>query len=535
VRLVTLALLATTLALAPAGLAQAWTMENADAPNGGRLDVATPAGLDGARTTDLGTDSIVQVVEGPAGLALVAGLDGTVHAVDAAGETVWTADVADELRTAALWTGEHVLVVPRSDEAVALTPEGEVAWTLPIGNERPSATVVRMASPALHPTGDAVVATLAGQVHRVTPDGEVAWTHEVGGDRSVQATPAVLPGGDVIVASFVPGEEDAGVLERLDGATGDPEWGREIGAQVVGAPAAVDDRVLVPLRDQTAVEARSLDDGTRLWNVGFDDRVTMSPAVHEGTAVAGDVRGVLRGIDVASGDVEWTFNPLEDDPDQSALAGTECTVLTIADSPAIDGEGVAWTPYWNANICEGFPPRESGPSPVYRIDAASGERLDRNRYDEANHGTALHATGVWAGTDEGGVRTWPRTGTLQAEAFADGAEVTLVTNTDRTGSWSLDWGTDEQAGEGSPPVLTAGTLPLGEHTITVTVDGATTTTEVTVAQQADPADDGSGDDGLAPIDAEDATPSGGQDVPAPGLAALLAAVGAAFAGRPRRG
>lgn len=478
VPLVLLALLA-----APSAAGLAWPMENADAPNTNQLGRPAPEDLSGFEETNLGSDVITQVVEGPAGLALAGTLGGKVLAITATGEVAWRAEVPGEVRTAPAWTGEHVIVVPRAKKAIALTPSGERAWTVPVENARSSATVVRMASPVVHPDGGILVADMEGHLIRLTDDGETVWRYDIGGERAIEATPAVAPGGDVVVAGFVPGQEGAGKLVRVDGDTGSPVWTRSIGSQVVGAPAITGQRILLPLRDGDAVQSRSLADGSLQWEVAFDDHVVVSPAVWNGIAIAGDIRGVLRGIDVESGDVEWTFSPLQDDPNIDHV--DPGSALTVADSPAIDGRGRAWVAYWNADMTTCCPPTDSKSSPFYLLDAETGEMLDRTRFPKAAHGPALHATGVWVGTDEDLVRRWPTSPTLQVEAFADGSAVTLVTNTDRSGGWAIDWGPGgRETGDGRPPVVASHTLPAGNHTLTVTVGDATAEAHVSVADQA---------------------------------------------------
>lgn len=500
-------ILAACLVTAPVATAQTWSQENADPANLNRLDRSTPDSLSDAGTAPLGADVITQVIEGPAGLAIAGTLDGQVVAIDASGEIVWRADVPGPMRTAPAWTGQHIIAVPRADSAVALEPDGSTAWTLPIENVRSSASLVRMASPALHPSGDVIIATLAGNVHRVSDDGDTVWTHDVGGDNAVEATPAVTPNGHVLVAGFVPGQEGAGRLSLLDADTGEVIWSKGIGSQVVGAPAIVGELFLLPLRDGDAVQGRSLEDASVQWSVTYDDHVTHSPSVHGQLALAGDIRGVLRAIDVSDGTVAWTFNPNSDDPDLSQVASGG--VLTVADSPAIDAQGRAWVPYWNADMSTCCPPTDSRPSPFYLIDAKTGEQLDKARYDKAAHGPALHETGVWVGSDEGLVRHWSTGTTLQVDAFTDAANVTLVTNTDRADGWRIDWGTEGvEQGDGRPPPLATETLSEGEHTITVTVGEASASTTVTIDETS--AAQGGADGGTAGDGASDDA-SGGAD------------------------
>lgn len=467
-------------ALAGPALAAGWSQENADAANQGRLDREGPGSLEEGTFTSLDEQVLAQVVEGPASLALAGTVGGTVAALDASGEIVWERELDAEIRTAPLWTGEHVVVLPRGDTAYAFTAAGETAWTLPVDNQR-GAQVVRMASPVQHPGGDVIVATMAGQVHRVAPEGSTVWTAQIGEDEALEATPAITPDGDVIAAAFEPGREGHGLLARLDGGTGETEWETQIGAQVVGAPTVFADVVLVPLRDGEALEARSLSDGSREWELAFDDSITASPTIHEGKAIVGDIAGTLRAVDLSGPRVEWSFHPSEDDPEVDLLTGTP---YTVADSVAVDGDDVAWTSYWVVDLSTCCPPEDSTESPIYRLDADDGELLDRRQYPKAHHGPSLSPTGVWAGSDEQGVRAWSTGPSLGVHAWAEEGRARLVTNTDRSGTWTIAWG--EQAreeGQGRPPALSEQALDPGRHTITVTVADASATDTVTIPSE----------------------------------------------------
>jgi hypothetical protein len=496
------------LLVAPPGLAQTWAQENADPANRGRLAEPAPDSLSGAEFHGLDGRVIAQVVEGPASLALAATKAGSVYALDATGDTVWQADVGDPFRTAPAWTGEHVVTVPRGDTAYAFTASGEEAWTVPTGNDRRTSRgddigLVRMASPVPHPGGGVVIADLEGEVQRVTSDGEVRWTYDFGEDLAVEATPVLTPDGDVIVAAFTPNQEDRGFLARIDGDTGttncDACWRVDIGSQVVGAPTVTGDVVLVPLRDGEALEARSLSDGSQRWETAFDDSIPASPSLHEGLAIVGDIAGTVRGVEVGGGEIAWEFNPLSDDPNAGEVTSSQCSALTVADSVAVDDSGVAWAPIWKADICSGFPPQDSRESPFYRLDADDGERLSRERYPKANHGPSLHETGVWTGSDEGGVRGYPLGSTIATYTETRPGEVLLVANTNAAGDWSIAWdGEVVREGEGRPPAVTAHELSPGEHELTLQAGGGSAQSTVTVPGE-------TGNDAPASEDTEERT------------------------------
>ncbi len=513
------------LALLAPGASAAWTTENADGPNTGHAESPTPDGLDGARTTDAGERIVAQVIEGPGSLAVVGTVGGELLAIDARGNVVWRVDVGAEIRSAPAWTGELVVVAPRSGEALAVDPTGTPFYRAPIGNDRSGVDLVRMASPAVLPGGDVIIGDLEGEVQRLNRIGAPVWTYSFPGGLAVEATPAIVPGSeDVIVAAFEPGREDEGLLVRLDGLTGEEEWREQINSQVVGAPTVVGQRVLVPLRDGDALESRSLQDGSLQWSRAFDDHLTASPSLHEDLAIVGDIRGVLRGIDIQDGSVAWTFSPLQNDPNVDHV-GTS-TATTVADGVAVDSRGRVWVAYWTVDLTQGFPPQDSTSSPFYILDADTGERQERTRFDKASHGPSLHATGVWAGSDEGIVRHWPVGGVLEIEAFTSASEVTLVTNTATRGPWSIDWGTEHHVeGSGQPPAISSRSMSRGEHTITVTVGDRSASTTVHVDADEQPVEPPASNDPSA--GGEPGGPGGAgsgdtDDASAPWLAGLIA-------------
>lgn len=521
----------------------AWNEENADPTNRGQLATRAPNDLSGMETIQLDERVITQIIEGPAALAVAGTLEGRVAAFDARGGMAWAVDVGGPMRTAPVWTGTHIVALPEADAAVALDPMGRERWQVAIDNTR-DAALVRIASPVQHTSGDVIIADLAGTVQRVDDaTGEVVWTADLGGDLAVEATPAVTPDGDVIAAGFVPGQGNKGTLFRLDGGTGDEIWSKDLGAQVVGAPTITGDRVLVPLRDGDALEARDLADGGRDWSVPFDDHVTSSPSLSSGLAIVGDISGLVQAIRVEDGSVKWTFNAR----DRLENLGGGGGILTVADSSATDGDRRVWVPYWNAEVPP-FPPEDSRQSPFYLLDANTGQVEDRVQLPKAAHGPALHSTGVWVGNDDGDLRRWALTSVLGVHALVEGEDVTLLVNTDASGSWSVDWGTERDQGDGKVPLVHRQTLAPGEHTIEVQTLAGARTLQVTIQDEdsEDPVpeadeEDVSQHDPDPPTDGDQATgdagdgqEDGGTDDAPLGPWVVLAALGLAAAWRRRR-
>lgn len=470
-------LLLTCLLLAAPLASAVWTEENADPTNRGHLAARAPNDLSGMDTVELDERVITQIVEGPASLALAGTLSGTLVALDARSQVAWQVDVPGPMRTAPLWTGSHAVAVPEADAAVAIDAMGQERWRVAIDNTR-DAAVIRMASPVQHTSGDVILADMAGTVMRVEEaTGQIVWSADIGGDLAVEATPVVTPEGDVIAAGFVPGQANRGQVVRLDGQTGDEVWAKDLGAQVVGAPTIAGDRVLVPLRDGDAVEARRISDGGREWSTPFDDHVTSSPSLISGLAIVGDISGLVQAIRVSDGSVKWSFNAR----DELQNIGASQT-LTVADSPAIDGDRRLWLPYWNADLTTCCPPTDSDQSPFYLLDATTGQVQDRVQMPKASHGPAVHSTGVWTGNDDGDLRRWALTSVLGVHALVEGQNVTLLVNTDASGPWSIDWGTETDQGDGRVPLVHRQTLPPGEHEIDVQTLAGSRTLSLTIQE-----------------------------------------------------
>ena len=97
-------------------------------------------------------------------------------------------------------------------------------------------------------------------------------------------------------------------LRALDAATGNEEWRGELDEQMVRAPTAADDAVVVPTR--SGVVTVEADTGEVRWERDLEGNATDgAAAVADGTVFVGDESGAespaLRALDLETGDEEW--------------------------------------------------------------------------------------------------------------------------------------------------------------------------------------------------------------------------------------
>ncbi|HSJ15494.1 MAG TPA: PQQ-binding-like beta-propeller repeat protein [Longimicrobiales bacterium] len=242
--------------------------------------------------------------------------DGSVHALDHAGQLLWKTRIGDAVTAAPAVVGRDVIVQNRAGVIVALDArDGAVRWRRPTGADAPLAWGyesgdIYTSAPAVA-DGTAVIGSGDGSVYGVAvADGAVRWTLKTGG--RVRASPA-LAGGVVYVGSM------DGSVYAIDAATGAQRWrfdteGRALDSRQYGfdrrtiqfGPTVVDGTVYVGARDGFlyAIDAAT---GAERWR--FDHEVswvTGTPVVWQGTVFAGssDAR-FFHAVDAATGTEQW--------------------------------------------------------------------------------------------------------------------------------------------------------------------------------------------------------------------------------------
>ena len=176
---------------------------------------------------------------------------------------------------------------------VALTANGDVRWETDVG--------ARVAtSPAVH-DGAAFATTTDGDLVSLRDrDGGVNWQTDVG---SAATAPVVVTSTSptlVVVGT------DEGVVARQV-TDGKEAWTAPEQSRVRGTPAVGADGTLVAADDAGVVRGLDVASGEERWRLEVDGAVHGAPALADGVAYVGTRGSRLHAIDVASGSVEWSF------------------------------------------------------------------------------------------------------------------------------------------------------------------------------------------------------------------------------------
>lgn len=94
-------------------------------------------------------------------------------------------------------------------------------------------------------------------------------------------------------------------VTAYDAESGTQRWQRELDEQLVLAPVATDDGLVVQTRSSVSLLDRA--DGATLWNRALDANVTAgAPAVADGRIFLADNQGAMHALDLASGASLWS-------------------------------------------------------------------------------------------------------------------------------------------------------------------------------------------------------------------------------------
>ncbi len=263
------------------------------------------------------------------------------------------------------------------------------------------------ATPTIGSDGGVYVGTTDGVVALDGTDGRVSWRAE---GLAGAGSPTVV--GDTVYAA---GEETLVALATSDGRE---RWRRSISWNASQDPPAVSDGVVVlPVDSATVgIDAAS---GEQRWRADVDAHTYA--VVADGTAFVGNGRGGLHAIDLASGEIAWTFSRGEYRDMQTPVVTPDSIYLVEqpgeagAATFALDRrDGEKPRPRWCSDVGSGavvaatrdlafgIVPMGGGPSSVQSIVAFTSDLGDA----------------LWALHGENRPRSWPT-----PPALLDGAMV----------------------------------------------------------------------------------------------------------------
>lgn len=257
-----------------------------------------------------------------------------------------------------------------NDLLVAGSADGTVyAWHIANGAEawrRPTGGRVR-SSPAVSDS-TIYVGSFDGTVYALDArTGVERWTYETEGTalnsanfgydrRSIQSSPVVAD------STLLVGSRD-GHLYALDRTTGRLRWkvAHDETSWIIATPAVRDSLVIDASSDAHFVHALRLRDGTETWRVKTYHSVWASPLVSGNLAIVaegrydGFGRGVVRGLDVATGAERWRLVVAR--PVMSSPAAAEGVLVFGSDDGAIHAVNMG-TPsleravFWDSTVAQ---------------------------------------------------------------------------------------------------------------------------------------------------------------------------------------
>ena len=335
---------------------------------------------------DMGVREIVSTPAVAYGRLFFATFNGT-FALDAeTGQTVWHNPIVRGFSSPAVFDGTILLGASDGHLYRLYASNGTERWTATLLEETVFSGITSSPKVAFD---HAYVGTFnesggPGEVVAVwVSNGTIAWRHATG---SVHFSSPAVANGTVYVGVMgryntttqITFDPPYGVL-ALDAATGGEVWFFETGGPVAASPAIAGSLVLAPSKDGF-LYALDRNEGDRVWRANVGSTVS-SPAVHGDTVfvASGSFDGSrdVRALDIANGQVRWTFTP--NGPVQASI--------TYADGKI----------FFSTNAANGT---------IYALNATRGEEVWKFQPTPANYilGSPIVADGtLYAPSDNGHV------------------------------------------------------------------------------------------------------------------------------------
>jgi len=191
--------------------------------------------------------------------------------------------------------------------------------------------------------------------------GEVQW--EVETDGLIRGSPTVADGTVYIGVGchnlacewYADGTSDTGWLYALDAATGEVDWHRELGTEVVSTPAVGERNLFVGSSDGY-LYALDRSSGEQRWRYRTREWIWASPTLAFGTVYVADWDAEVHAVDAATGEQEWSYSSFG-----SYISG----------STAVDEEAV----YFGHTPANAPPDPTRSNAEVFAVERTTGDEL----------------------------------------------------------------------------------------------------------------------------------------------------------------
>ena len=309
-----------------------WPMYQHDAQHTGRSSYVGPDSPDLVWSFDHGTQYIRFGDSPPVidmdGVIYVGSGDKYLTTIDSDGSLKFTFRVTDDNfwysapaigKDAMLYIGTNDFDPERNPSLFyAIDPEGELEWSLKVGD-------VEKSSPAIDSSGTIYVGTLDNGLNAITSKGELKWQFDTEG--AITASPAIDQSGTIYV-----GDEEGYFYAVSPG--GSEKWQLQVPGKIYGSAAIDSDGTIYFGNADWEPESNFLyalnPDGTEKWKFPVSSQIRVTPAIgSDGTIYFGSYDYHFYAVNTY-GTLEWKYK----------------IDYAIACSPVVDDNG---NTYWGSN------------------------------------------------------------------------------------------------------------------------------------------------------------------------------------------
>lgn len=245
---------------------------------------------------------------------VVTSLDGKVTCLDLDGNVLWQYEASGSVFASPLIDGDRVIIGSSEGKVLCLAIEnGNKIW------EREISYPI-ISSPALY-QDKLFLAGTDGTLYALNLNGEFIWSKNIEG--SIYATPAIEKG-NLIIGSTT------GRVFSINASSGSTSWSEDIDDPIELGTCIDDTNQAYIATTSGKLHCFDIDDGTKLWEVSFRERIIGSPTYYKDTVFISLSDGTVYALS-SSGRILWSYK----------AEGVLTTAVCLTDGYAYFGDSKA--------------------------------------------------------------------------------------------------------------------------------------------------------------------------------------------------